>query len=483
MLELRPVLYAIGVMLALLAGSMLVPALVDAASNNDNWRVFLMAAGLTMFLAGGTVFATRQADPQPLSIRQTFLLTTLSWIVIAAFAALPLRFADLGLSFADAYFEAMSGLTTTGSTVIVGLDGAPPGILLWRAMLQSFGGIGIIVLSLAVMPFLQVGGMQLFRTESSDRSEKILPRAKQIAAHTGGIYVALTLACAIAYWTAGMSAFDAITHAMPTISTGGFANYDASFGQFASPAIEWIATLFMFLGGASFSLFIMTVHGRPEALWRDSQMRWYLAVCAAASLALAAWHAGKNGAPWEEALRQGAFSAVSIITTTGFVTADYATWGPFAVVLIFALTFVGGCTGSTAGGIKVFRFQILFATMRRQFFGLINPHGVRQATYNGQPVPASVPLAVTSFFFLYGLSVMTITGVLALLGLDFVTSISSAATAMGNVGPGLGDIVGPSGNFSTLPDGAKALLAFAMLLGRLELFTVLMLLTPRFWRG
>ncbi len=483
MIEFRPVFYVIGVLVAMLAASMLVPALIEAAAGNDDWRIFLAAAAVTLFLAGGTIFATRQTEPQPLNVRQTFLLTTLSWVVIAAFAALPLRFADLGLSYVDAYFEAMSGLTTTGSTVIAGLDEMAPGILLWRSMLTAIGGVGIIVMGIAVLPFLQVGGMQLFRAESSDRSEKIMPRATQIAANTGGIYVALTMACAVAYWLAGMSAFDAITHAMPTIATGGFANYDASLGHFASPAIEWIATLFMFLGGASFSLFIVAYHGRPQPIWRNSQMRWYFVLCAVAALALAAWHAGRNGAPWAEAIRHSAFTVVSIVTTTGFVAADYTTWGPFAVALVFALTFVGGCTGSTAGGIKIFRFQILFTTMRRQFFGLVNPHGVRQATYNGQPVPPGVPLAVTSFFFLYGLSVMAITAALALMGLDFVTSLSSAATAIGNVGPGLGDIVGPAGNFSTLPDAAKALLAFAMLLGRLELFTVLMLLTPNFWRG
>jgi trk system potassium uptake protein len=483
MIEFRPILYVIGVMLALLAGSMLIPALVDAADGNDDWRVFLAAAAVTMFLAGGTIFATRQAETQPFNVRQTFLLTTLTWIIVAAFAALPLRFADAGLTYIDAYFEAMSGLTTSGLTVMVGLDGMPPGILLWRSMLTAFGGVGIIVMGLAVLPFLQVGGMQLFRSESSDRTEKFMPRATQIAANTGGMYVALTMACAIAYWLGGMSAFDAACHAMTTIATGGFANYDASLGFFGSPGIEWIATFFMFMGGASFSLFIMAYHGRPQAIWRDSQLRWYFAICAIAALALAAWHAERNGVPWEQAIRHSAFTVVSIVTTTGFVVDDYTAWGPFAVALIFALTFVGGCTGSTSGGIKIFRFQILFATMRRQFFGLVNPHGVWQATFNGQPVPPGVPLAITSFFFLYGLSVMAITAALGLMGLDFVTSLSSAASAVGNVGPGLGDVVGPAGNFSTLPDGAKALLAFAMMLGRLELFTVLILLSPSFWRG
>jgi trk system potassium uptake protein len=483
MLNIRPVLFVIGVLLVLVAGAMLAPALVDYASGNDDWRAFILAAGANLFVGGAVAFSTRQAEPEQLNVRQALLLTTLSWVIVCGFAALPFVFADINATFIDAYFETMSGLTTTGSTVLVGLDYFPPGILLWRSMLTAMGGVGIIVLGLAVLPFLQIGGMQLFRTESSDRSEKILPRVAQLAGNTLGIYGALTGACAVAFWAAGMSPFDAICHAMPTIATGGFANYDASLGYFNNPAIEWVAIVFMFSGGVSFSVYIMATHGRPEVLWRDSQLGWYVAICVGAAAVLALWRYGQQGIGAHDAVRQALFAVVAIVTTTGFVAGDYTQWGHFAVILVFALTFVGSCTGSTAGGIKIFRFQILFATMRRQFFGLTNPHGVRNPTFEGRPVPPGVPLAVTSFFFLYFMSVIVIAASLGLMGLDFTTSLSGAATTLGNVGPGLGDTIGPAGNFSTLPDAAKLLLSFSMLLGRLELFTVLIILTPAFWRG
>jgi trk system potassium uptake protein TrkH len=482
MLDLRPVLYVIGVLLAGLAGLMLLPALVDFAHDNPDWQTFLVSAAVTLFVAGGVLLANRSTVTGQLSVRQAFLLTTLSWVIAAAFAALPLVFSGQKISYAAAYFEAMSGLTTTGSTVLSGLDGMPPGLLLWRSMLQGFGGVGIIVIAVAVFPALQVGGMQLFRTESSDRSEKIVPRAAQLATNIGGTFVGLTLACAIAYWLAGMSFFDAVCHALTTIATGGFANYDASFGRFDSAAIEWIGVLFMLLGGGSFTLYILALHGRRESLWRDSQMQWYVGLNVVAALVVGLWHYASNEVGLHQALRHAFFNVISITTTTGFAASDYSAWGPFAVAIFFALAFVGGCTGSTTGGIKIFRFQILFGTMRRQFFGLISPHGVKTPTFNRKPVPPDVPLAVMSFFFLYGLSTIAVAVALALIGLDFTTAISGAASAIGNVGPGLGEIIGPAGNFATLPAPALWLLSFAMLLGRLELFTVLMIFTPRFWR-
>ena len=483
MLDLRPVFFVIGLLLAMLAALMLIPMLVDLGVGHEDWRAFLSAAVVTAFMAGLMMLTTRQSEPQQMGLRQAFLLTTLAWILIAAFAALPLAFADRGISYVDSYFESMSGLTTTGSTVLADLDHFPPGLLMWRSLLQGVGGVGIIVMGLAILPFLRIGGMQLFRTESSDRSEKVLPRATQIAANIGGIYLILMITCAIAYWAAGMSAFDAIAHAMPTISTGGFGNYDASFGYFKNPTIEWIGVVFMLIGGGSFTCYILASRGRPEAIWRDSQMQWYGGFCAVVSLVLGLWHYTVNDVSLHQALRHAAFSVVSVVTTTGFAASDYGAWGNFSVVVFFALMLVGGCTGSTAGGIKVFRYQILFGAMRRQFFGLLNPHGVRTPTFNGQPVPAGVPMAVMGFFFLYGLSILVVAMGLALMGLDMVTALSAATTAVSNVGPGLGEIVGPSGNFATLPDGAKVLLSAAMLLGRLELFTVLIIFSPDFWRG
>ena len=430
-----------------------------------------------------TMVLTSRAGPVRLGVRQTFLLTTLAWLVMAGFAALPFAYAELGLTYADAFFEAMSGLTTTGSTVIVGLDDAPPGILLWRALLQWQGGIGIIVMAIAVLPMLGVGGMQLFRTESSDQSEKVLPRAAQLAAVIGGIYLVLTIAAATAYWAAGMTPFEAACHAMTTIATAGYSTSDASIAHFQSPAIEWIATLFMVIGSVPFILYFQLAVGHGGQLWRDSQVRAFLAVIVAAVVVIAGWLCLALGAPFATAARLAAFNTVSVITGTGYSSADYGAWGGFAVtVLLFGMV-VGGCTGSTTGGIKLFRFQVLYATVAVQIKRLVQPHGVFVAHYNRRPIPDHAADAVMSFFYLFAFAFVALALALAALGLDFMTSVSGAATALSNVGPGLGDVIGPSGTFAPLPDTAKWLLSGAMLLGRLEFFTVLVLFTRRFWRG
>jgi len=483
MKDMRPVFVAIGALLCILAAAMLLPAAIDANAGNDNWLVFLASSLLTFFIAISVILAASQSTGSRITVRQTFILTSLSWVLLPAFAALPLAIADIGLSPVDALFEAMSGITTTGATTMTGLSEKPPGILLWRAILQWIGGVGIIVMSLAVLPMLQVGGMQLFRTENSDKLEKVLPRATQFATNIGGIYLGLTLFCVIAYFIAGMSLFDAVCHAFTTISTGGFSTHDGSIGSFGSPAVEWIAVVFMLVGGVSFGTLVLAWNGRPKAFLQDSQLHWFLGACLVATAVITAWVLVNVHLEPGRAIRESAFSVVATVTGTGFSAVDYGQWGPFAHSAFFALMFLGGCTGSTTGGIKIFRFQILFLTMRRQFFGLVHPHGVWNPTYNGQTVPNDVAVAVTSFFFLYGLTVMVVAMLLGLYGLDFLTSISAAAAAVGNVGPGLGDVVGPSGNYAPLPDGAKLILAFAMMLGRLELFTVLVLFNPQFWRA
>lgn len=462
---------------------MLVPMLVDAVARHPDWRVFALGSGVTVFV-GGTLVLTNRGPPLLLDLRQGFLLTTGSWAALSAFAALPFTFGETNLSFADAYFEAISGLTSTGATILVGLDRMPPGVLLWRAVLQWMGGIGIIATAVAMLPFLRVGGMQLFRMESSDRSAKILPRAGQIAAGIGIAYLALSVLCAACYWAAGMTLFDAVTHAMTTVSTGGYSTYDASLGQYETPAIHWIAVVFMLAGAAPFVLYVQALRGDPGALWRDSQVRTLLATVAGVSLVLTLWLWITDAEiGLLEALRLSAFSVVSVVTTTGFAIADYGTWGSFAVVLFFLLTFVGGCTGSTAGGVKIFRFEVAVILLRNQLHRLAHPSGVFIRLYNGRPLTEDVVNSVIVFVLVFILSFLAITAGLALQGLDFITSLSGAATAVANVGPGLGPIIGPAGTFAPLPDGAKWLISFGMLLGRLEFFTVLILLLPSFWRG
>ena len=481
LIDFRPVFLVVGILLTTLAVAMGIPAVVDAAAGDPEWQVFGAASGLTLFIGISLILSNRVGRVR-LTIRQAFVLTTVSWVVVATFAALPFAFSGLGLSFTDAFFESMSGITTTGSTVISGLDTAPPGILLWRALLQWLGGVGIIVVAVAVLPFLRIGGMQLFRMESSDTSEKVLPRSAQIATGIGVIYVALTAVCAGLYWFAGMTAFEAICHAMTTIATGGFSTSDASVGHFGSASIDGIATLFMILGGMPFVLYLQAVRGQTSILWRDTQVRWFLSIIIVGVICLAAWQWQSNSYEPGLAIRYAAFNAVSIITGTGYTTADYGQWGGFALSAFLLFMFIGGCAGSTTCGIKIFRFQVLYATAKTQMLRLLQPHGVFIPYYNRQPIPEGVAASVMGFFFLFSACFIALALALGLLGLDFMTSVSGAATAIANVGPGLGETIGPAGTFAPLPDAAKWLLAAGMLLGRLELFTVLVLFVPAFWR-
>jgi trk system potassium uptake protein len=479
----RPILLVVGILLIILALFMVPPMVADLAAGHDDWQVFLASGAITLFTGVSLTLMNRTTEAAELSGRQAFLLTTTVWVAVPTFASLPLLLGDLNLGLADAMFEAMSGITTTGSTVIVGLDTAPPGILLWRAILQWLGGIGIIVMGIAILPMLRVGGMQLVRTESSDLSEKILPRAAQIASAIGLIYLSFTLACATLYWWAGMDTFEAAAHAMSTIATGGFSTRDASIGGFANPTVEWIAVIFMLCGSIPFVLYIQATNGELRPLWRDSQVRWFLSVVVGACTVLSLWLILEGDLPGGETVRMVAFNTVSVITTTGFASTDYSLWGPFPLTFLFFLMCVGGCTGSTTGGIKIFRFTVLYAVSRGQVERLIRPHGVFIATFNRRPLPEAAAVSVLSFIFLFGLSFAVLAVVLAALGLDYLTAMSGALTAIANVGPGLGPEIGPAGNFSGLPDAAKWLLTFAMLLGRLELFTVLILFAPGFWRA
>ncbi|MGB0553361.1 MAG: TrkH family potassium uptake protein [Alphaproteobacteria bacterium] len=480
MLDFRPILFITGVLMLPLAVAMCLPAIADASADNPDWQVFLTASGFTLFV-GGVLALTSWGNVRTITPRQGFVLTTFLWIVIPGFAALPFAFSDLDLSYTDAFFESMSGLTTTGSTVIRSLDVAPPGILIWRALLQWLGGIGVIAMAIAILPLLRIGGMQLFRMESSDRSEKVLPRTTQLVAYIGFIYLGTSVVCALAYWAAGMSGFDAIAHAMTTIATGGFSTYDASLAHFKSPAIEYIGVVFMLIGSLPFVLYLRALRGNARPLFRDDQVRLFLLIVIIAILSIA-YYRYASGVEIGAALRESAFNVVSIITGTGYVTDDYSAWGPFALIGFFFLMFVGGCAGSTTCGIKVFRFQVLFATAVTQIRRLLEPHGVYLAYYNRKPIPEEVSASVMAFFFLYALSYVAIAVGLGLSGVDFLTAASGAATAISNVGPGLGPTIGPAGTFATLTDQAKWLLSAGMLLGRLELFTVIVLLIPSFWR-
>ena len=476
----RSIFFIIGLLLAAVAAGMLLPALADLASAHDDWQVFVASALVTGFIAGALIL-TNRGDLPPLSVKQAFLLTSLSWLALTGFAALPFAFSELNLSYTDAFFEAMSGLTTTGATILTGLDNAPPGILLWRALLQWFGGIGIIVMAISVLPMLNVGGMQLFRLESSDTSEKILPRTAQIAGSITRLYFGITLACVVAYALAGMNLFDAVAHAMTTIATGGFSTRDASLGAFA-PEVAMVALVFMLMSSLPFVAYLQLVNRKFDKFVQDAQIRTFLILALVATLAMWAYQLSFDIAAPGSALLAAAFNTISILTGTGYATTDYGAWGPFAIGVFFVLTFIGGCAGSTACGLKIFRLQVIFKAGWRYIRQLTLPNGVFVIRYNGRVLDDDVANSVVAFVLIFILSFSAVAISLSLMGLEPVTALSAAAAAIANVGPGLGAEIGPTGNYANLPDRAKWVLSFGMLLGRLEFLTVLVMFSPSFWR-
>ena len=483
MFDIRPVAYVIGLLVAVLGATMLLPMLVDIAEGRGEWHVFLQSATLTMFSGGLIALACANGVRAGLSIQQTFLLTTGVWVALPIFGALPFVLGATEARFVDAFFEAMSGLTTTGSTVFTELQDLPRGLLLWRGLLQWLGGIGIIVVAMVFLPELRVGGMQIFRSEGFDTMGKILPRATEISASISSIYVGLTLACAVGYLLSGMSVFDATVHSMTTVATGGFANYDSSFGRFGA-ATEYVAVLFMVLAALPFVRYVqMTNNYRVAPLFRDSQIRTFLLTALAFVLLLLAWRIVVTGAQSEEVLRKTLFNVVSIMTGTGYASQDYGLWGPFAVSIFFFIGLIGGCAGSTACSIKIFRYQLLFASIRVQLRKIRSPHGVFVPRYGGRPVGPEVLNSVISFFAFFIVTLGVLSVALGMTGLDLITSVSGAAAALANIGPGLGREIGPSGNFAGLNDTAKWMLSLAMLLGRLELLAVYAIFTVNFWRA
>ncbi|AVW91663.1 TrkH family potassium uptake protein [Celeribacter baekdonensis] len=482
MTDLRPVGYVVGTLVALLGLTMIVPLLVELAYGNAEWGVFLEAGVVTTVAGVSMALACANGKSEGLSIQQMFLLTTLIWLILPIFGGIPFMLGATEAGFTDAFFEAMSGMTTTGSTVFSGLDDLPEGLLLWRSMLQWFGGIGIIVVAMVFLPELKVGGMQVFRSEAFDTDGKVLPRAAEIASRISVIYVWLTVACFIAYLVVGMSGFDAINHALTTLSTGGFSTRDASFGAFQGPA-EYVSSFFMILASLPFVRYVQLIAGSAKPFWRDTQIHAYLAVIFGLTLCFAVYRLIVNEDHFEHSFREGIFNVTSIISGTGYASVDYQLWGAFPAVAFFFIGLIGGCAGSTACSVKIFRYQLLFASMRAQIRKIHSPNGVFTPRYQGRPVSEDVLSSVMAFFSFFIVTLGITSVLLAATGLDLVTAVSGAATALACVGPGLGDIIGPSGNFASLNDPAKWVLAIAMLIGRLEVMSVFALFTIRFWRS
>lgn len=484
MIDHRLPLHYVGTGVAVLGAAMALPAAVDLWEGDPNWRAFALAGFLSGLAGAGAALATRQAAARPLDRRQLFLLSSLIWPALAVFAALPFQLGAPAARPVDAFFEAMSGLTTTGSTVFSGLQEMPAGTLLWRGMLQWIGGLGIVIVAMVFLPALRVGGNQIFQAEGFEGVGDTIPRAKAVASAAALTFLALTLSCVVAYSAAGMSLFDAAVHAMTTVATGGFSNHDGSLGHYGEGA-QYVALGFMLVSGLSFPLLMGAAErGGLRSLTRDSQTRAYLVVALGLCLAVLGTRAAAGAlAGPESMLREVAFNAVSVLTGTGYANADYGGWGAAAVTLMFLGGLIGGCSQSTSCSIKIWRHQILLAGIGAQMRRIQSPNAATPIRWNGRAVSEDTLSSVMAFVFLFMLTLAVVAIALALMGYDAVTAVSGAATALANVGPGLGPIIGPSGNFAPLSDEAKWLLSAAMLLGRLELLTAFVLFTTAFWRA
>jgi len=481
MLLFQPAFKTIGHLLIILSGVMVAPAAVDYMDGNPEWETFLLSAGLTLF-AGGLGVTVSGGALGAITRQQAFVLTTLSWVAVCVFGALPFLLGPHEMGATDALFESVSGLTTTGSTVMVGLDAKPAGILLWRSLLQGIGGIGIIVMGISILPFLRLGGMQIFRTESSDSSEKIVPRTQELAFAITKLYCVLMAACAAGYWAVGMSGFDAVNHALATVSTGGYSTSDQSFGKFSWASAQWICVLFMILGALPFAVYLRPFNNKRPQLFSDPQVRLMIGGLAVIWVIMALWQVVQFDTPMFEALTYAAFNTTSVVTTTGFASIDYMVWGPPAMAGFYLLTFVGGCSGSTSGGLKMYRLVIMAKVWRHIGTRMVHPHALSPVIYMGTPVSTGVIASVLSFCLVYVGTILAIALILAGVGLDFASALSGAATSVANVGPGVGPVIGPAGTFASIPDAGKWALTAGMLLGRLELLTVFVIFSAGFWR-
>ena len=476
----KTVFFTLGILQIILGIFMLIPVIAQFFYNEFDSS--FVGASIVTIIFGSLFFLSNLDHDKKLNLQQAFLLTALSWLSIAIFGSLPFVFSSTEFSFTNAFFESMSGITTTGSTIISNLEIIPKGILLWRALLQWLGGIGIIVMAITLMPIMNVGGMQLFKISSNDSSEKILPKSKEIALRLIYIYSILTALCAISYKILGMNFFDSLTHSMTTIATGGFSNYNESIGFFDSIYIEISAMIFIILGSLPFIAYIKFLSGNKKIFFSDIQIKTFIKIIIITSIIiLAVYLIISNSGQLN--LRSIFFNVISILTGTGYVNAQYDDWGSFPIILFLGLMFIGGCAGSTTCGIKIFRIQILYSFIVNHLKKIIYPKGIFILKYDRNTVDDKFIASIISFIYMYLVIFFIITALLSLTGLDFITAISGAATSISNVGPGLGSIIGPNGNFSTLPDLSKWILTLGMILGRLELFAILVLFLPSFWRN
>ena len=482
MRDFRSILNILGLLLCIESSAMLVPMFVDLYYGNYDWVQFFYISLLTFIIGIILYFSFRKKNIK-LSIRQAFVLTISSWLIIALFGSIPFIYSVSSLSYTDAFFESVSGITTTGATVISNLDSLTEGILIWRALLQWFGGIGIIVLAMAILPTLQIGGMQLLHMEHDDPYEKTIPKINRFVLELFLFYISLSVTCAFLYFITGMSVFDSIVHAMTTISTGGFSSHNESFSYFNSFKIESISIIFMIIGSLPFVLYIQFLHNRSRSILKDDQVKLFFLIAIIIIVITTFWIQNTKSLDLISSFRISIFNIISILTGTGYSSNNFSNWGSFGLVIMMILMFIGGCAGSTTGGIKIFRLQILFRGAISQIKKLTHPHAVIVMRFNGKAVNENTYNSVMGFFFMYIILFILSAISLSFFNLDFLTAFSSAASAISNVGPGLGDIVGPSSNYFEINNGAKWILSATMIVGRLEIFTVLVLFSANFWKN
>jgi len=478
----KTVFFLIGILLIVLGAAMLAPYFLQIYYKEGS-HSFISASFVTIFIGVLFILANLEKDFK-LNLKQTFLFSSLAWIMVATFGSLPFLLSKQDFSFSEAFFESMSGITTTGATIISDLDASPKSILLWRAIMQWLGGIGIVVMAITILPLLKVGGMQLFKMEGSDSTEKILPRAIEVAVIIISTYIILTLMCGFFYWIFGMTIFDSVSHAMTTIATGGFSTHNDSIGFFQNSNIEIVASIFIILGSIPFISYLKFTQGNMKIFFQDVQIRGliYLLVVSIVIMFLYLLLINYESNLLDK-IRISSFNVISILSGTGYVTDDFGLWGKFSLIFFLILMFIGGCAGSTACGIKIFRLQMLLIFLKNQVKKLISPNSVIINKYNNQKISDNFINSVIIFIFTFLFIFLIIAMLLSISGLDFITSISGAASAISNVGPGLGDVIGPNGNYKEIPDISKWILSVGMLLGRLELFAVLVLFFPSFWRS
>ena len=477
----KTVFFIIGILLVVLGVSMLAPYLVQIYYQ-ERGHSFLSSSFITIFI-GVLFILTNIENEYRLNLRQTFLFSTLAWVSVALFGSLPFILSSENFTLSDAFFESMSGITTTGATIITNLDASPKSILLWRSVMQWLGGIGIVVMAITILPLLKVGGMQLFKMEGPDSTEKILPKTTEVATIIISTYLILTFFCAFLYWTFGMSIFDSIAHSMTTIATGGFSTHDDSIGFFKNSNIEIIASIFIVLGSIPFISYLKFVRGNKKIFFHDNQIKGLIYLLTISTLIMFLYLIFiNNESSLLDKIRISSFNVISILSGTGYVTDDFGLWGKFSLIFFLFLMFIGGCAGSTACGIKIFRVQMLFLFIKKEIKKLISPNSIVIVKYNNQKITDKFIKSVIVFIFSFLFLFLIISILLSISGLDFLTSISGAASAISNVGPGLGSIIGPDGNYKEIPNISKWILSFGMLLGRLELFAVLVLFFPSFWK-